>query len=97
MMNACHEIHPSIAYSIDECPLCIVLQELGSASEAFERIVKRFDELEKETLERLESELAVELELFKKAKGIQRKTNMLVGCFEIPFAGEYKESNKEKE
>ena len=97
MMNTCHEIHPSIAYSLDECPLCVALQELGSGSESFEKIVKRFDELEKDTLERLEFELSEELKLLRQAKEIKCKTDMLVGCFEAPFAGEYKNPEERKE
>lgn len=95
-MNTCSQIHPSIAYNTDECPFCVVFEELASETETLERITNRLDELEKDIRERVEKELEEEVALLKQSRTIQSKTDLLVGCFEAPFAGEYKQPKLEK-
>ena len=53
----------------------------------------KFDSLERNRLELLEADLEKSL---KKTKIIQERTDMFVGAFEAPFAGEYKQPKLEK-
>lgn len=96
-MFICSENHPSIISECEECPMCIVLDELWAEPKLKARLKVKLEELERPALERAERELA-ELrkqqkasELFTKENLNEMFKNQPIGQFEPPFAGEYKE------
>lgn len=102
MMLTCYENHPTIIFECLECPLCLVLDGLWGEPKLKASLKVKLDELERPMFEKAEKDLKESLTQLKIDKKFTKEglnemfKNQMIGQFEAPFAGEYKQTKSER-